>query len=136
MSTSIRIDKAELSKSGKSYKILGGGKTYYAKPDQGVHELVGKTIDAEVKMSEYNGSEMWWINAYTKVRQDAAPAGATPTVYSANPIAPMWLPFASNVVAHAIQSGYVDDPTKIRAWVFAVKGAVESASNPDADLQF
>jgi hypothetical protein len=132
MTTTIRIDRAELTKSGKSYKILGGGKTYYAKPEQALQDMVGQTIDAEVKMSEYNGTEMWWINAYTKVRQDAAPQDAgAPKIYSASPIAPMWLPMASNIVAHAIAAGLIKEPPDIRTWVFAVKGAVEASVSDD-----
>lgn len=122
----LRIDSATLSKSGKSYAIVAAGVKYYAKPEQGIQDHIGDTLDCEVTTSEYQGNEMLWINKYKVV--DAAPAGK---VYSASPPAPVWLPMASNIVAHAIQSGYIQEPTKIREWVFAVKGAIEAAIDGD-----
>ena len=138
MSVSIRIDQAQLTKSGKSYKITSGGKTFYAKPEQGIHDLVGQTIEAEVKASEYNGVEMWWINSYQKVRQDAVqtPVSSAPTIYSASPIAPIWLSMCSNICAQAVLAGHVKEPADLRPWVFAVKSAIESAMKPDEDIGF
>ena len=132
MTTSIRIDQAALSKSGKSYKITSGGQIYYAKPEQGLQNMVGQTLDAEVAKSDYNGTEMWWINAFTKVRQDAVQTPAQSAtegqkIYSASPIAPMWLPFASNSVAHAIQAGLIKTPSELNMWVLGARHAVEAA---------
>ena len=38
-------------------------------------------------------------------------------------VAPWWMPFASNTVAHAIAAGLIKEPQDIRAWLIAAKTA-------------
>lgn len=42
--------------------------------------------------------------------------------------APVWLPFASNTVAHAIAAGIITAPNMIGPWVIAARTAFEEAS--------
>ena len=132
MTTTIRIDKTDMSKSGKSVVIISGGKKYYSKPEQGLKNMVGQTIEAECNMSNYEGNEMWWINAFKEVagKQSASEAGR---VYSAQPIAPWYSTMISNVLGQGILAGVIKEPTDIAKWVNAVRNACNNVSAADDD---
>ena len=123
--TILKIEQATLSKSGKSYNVKVGDKWYLAKTDSNITTAVGKTIEAEVSESEYNGKTMYWINEWALV---AGQAAAAPPAVSYG--APWWMPFVSNTVAHAISAGLIKTPEDIKAWAAA---AADTAITVDSD---
>jgi hypothetical protein len=129
----LRIDKTETSKSGKSIVITAGGKKYFAKPEQNLLGKDGSTIEAKTTISEYQGNEMVWINEWSEVEGAPKPPVGTKPSAAADMLrqAPYWQPFGSNVVAAAIAAGLIKEPPQIRAWVFAVRGAMEEVLDND-----
>ena len=128
--TQLRIDSTKLSESGKSVVIKAGGGTYYTKTDQGLLGKDGCTINAEeVSDSEYKGKTMTWINKWSMVGGAPAVSPAQAATILHQPA--IWQPMASNICAAAIAAGLIKEPPQIRAWVFAVKGAIEAAINDD-----
>ena len=138
----VTIQSVELSKSGKSHVIKStDGQTYFSKPDQGLINHPGRTIDCDISTSEYNGKSMLWINKYKLLGEAAEPLipaaraviGHTSTPLSLRhaeqPPSMVWLPMASNTVAHAIQAGLIKEPKEVRDWVVAVKDAIENVNN-------
>lgn len=111
----LTIESVKPTKSGKSLGVKASGKEYLAKTDSGL--TVGMVIEAETETSEYQGKSYTWINKYKPV--------AAPQTSHSNGGAPVWLPMASNVVAHALNAGVIKEPTEVKAWVLAVRDAVE-----------
>lgn len=133
----LNIESVKTNPSGKSCIVKAGGKDYFAKPDMGL--AAGMNIDAVTQVSEFNGKQNTWIKKYTVATNNAAPVGDRAPEASAGRAeglkpnaptgaAPFWMPFASNVVAHAIQAGIITAPSMIGAWVDAAKSAAESAA--------
>jgi hypothetical protein len=121
----LTIENVKTNPSGKSVAVTAGGKNYLAKPGMGL--APGMTIDAEVKDSFFNGKTNTWIEAYKAVNGSAAPqagqgAGHSPAATPAG-AAPVWLPFASNTVAHAINAGIIKEPADVKQWAAAAKQA-------------
>jgi chaperone required for assembly of F1-ATPase len=132
------VQSCQPSKSGKSNVVrTTDGRTLYTK--QGMVLKLGETYAADLQDSEYNGTNMTWINNPELIKT-AAPG--TPISHSANGPAlsaapPIWLPMASNVVAHAIQAGVIKEPDQVVTWVSSVKRAVETVISPiDDDIPF
>lgn len=127
----LTIENVKTNSSGKSLSVTAGGKSYLAKTGCGIQ--AGMTIDAELKESFYNGKTLIWIEKFKPVNGSAGPqvrntadgsegaAPRTPTAVAA----PVWLPFASNTVAHAINAGIITAPNHIEAWTRAVKEAFQ-----------
>lgn len=117
MTSAIRIDSVKPAPSGKSLIVKSGEKSYFAKLDSGIDQ--GMTIEAETKASEYNGKTNIWIEKWRRIGNGAA---AAPAQQTASPEAPAsginmaFMPFVSNVVAHAIQAGHVQAPGDIQKW--------------------
>lgn len=124
MSHTIRIDDIQESKSGKSWNVKSGDKWYTAYKDSGIDKLKGQTIEAEV---EPFGKGGMGIKSYKVGGSSPLPGPSTGIPTYPQTSAPFWMPFASNVVAHAIASGLVRDPLEIKQWVLAAKQAAESA---------
>lgn len=118
----LQIESVTPTKTGKSLIVKAGGKDYFAKKDSGIQ--AGMTIEADTEESEYQGKTNVWIKAWQKVQED------TPQTTGTNGVNLNWLPFASNAVAHAITAGLIKGPGDIKAWVHAVKEAVETADTP------
>ena len=122
----MTIETVKTNPSGKSCVVKAGGKDYLAKPAMGL--APGMTIEAELKESFFNGKTNIWIEKYKAVNGSAAPqhvpdAGAkAPAAAGA---APVWLPFASNTVAHAINAGIIKEPADVKAWAAAAKQAFQ-----------
>jgi hypothetical protein len=78
----------------------------------------GKTYNVELKSREYNGKTYWDITARHE--------GTAPRSNGAGPpplVDRFWMPFVSNVVAHAIAGGQVKDPAQVFNWAMAAKQA-------------
>ncbi len=120
----IRIDAVTPTASGKAWRVRSGAEWYNAFKDSGIEAHVGKVIDAEISTHEKYGKG---IEKYKVVTQTT---GALPVPQMAIPnqglgVAPYWLAFASNVVAHAISAGLIKEPSDIKVWFLAAKHAVD-----------
>lgn len=119
----LTIESVKTNPSGKSMVVKAGGKDYFAKAGCGI--AAGMTIDAETEISEYNGKQNTWIKKWKAMAATPAPQAGTST--AVNGTAPVWLPFASNTVAHAISAGLIQNPSQIAEWVKGAKAAYEAA---------
>lgn len=126
----LTIENVKTNPSGKSLAVTAGGKNYLAKTGCGLQ--AGMTIDAELKESFFNGKSNIWIEQYKRVNGSAAPqapaatgGGSEANARQPAGAAPVWLPFASNTVAHAINAGIITAPNHIEAWTRAVKEAFQ-----------
>lgn len=118
----LTVESVGPSKSGKALRVKANGAWYGAKKDSGI--TVGQTIDAEVSNGDFGA----WIDRWKPVNGSAAPdavgsSRASPAAAQAS--APVWLPFASNTVAHAIQAGIITAPNMVEAWTRAAKEAFQ-----------
>lgn len=125
--TQLRIDEITPSKSGKAWRVKIGDKWYGANKDTIATTDKGRVADMEIEASDYGP----WIKKATF----ASPGPSTQAVAPSQTMsAPYWLPFASNVVAHAISAGIVKEPADIKAWVLAAKEAAQKATGGDIDF--
>lgn len=120
----LTVENVTTAKTGKSLRVKANGDWYGAKKDSGI--AAGMTIEAEVEDGQFGK----WINAYKKVGNGSAAPQAGPGAghsTAANPAgaAPVWLPFASNTVAHAINAGIIKEPADVKAWAAAAKQAFQ-----------
>lgn len=122
MSSTIFIES--IKPTAKSLVIKSGGREYFAKKDSGLDGKVGSTIEAETKQSNFNGKDYVWIEKW-KAASNATPAPAV----TATGINLSFLPFVSNVVAHAIQCGRIENPADIQAWADAAYTAAANLSD-------
>lgn len=107
----LSIESVKPTSTGKSLIVKAGGKDYFAKPNSGIQ--AGMTIDAETKVSEYQGKQNTWIE---KWKQTTA---ATPSPQAGTNGNAAYMPFVSNTVAHAISAGLITTPDQIAAWANA-----------------
>jgi hypothetical protein len=118
------IEAIRLSKSKKTYQVMLMGKWYNASLDSGLDETSkGCLIEADVETTEDFGS---WLNE-VKVLKSAEPA------YDIRDKIPhgivtfspdrFYMPFVSNVVAHAIAAGAIKDYPAISQWAKAARDA-------------
>ena len=113
--------------TAKSLVLTAGGREYFAKKETGI--TAGMTIDAETEASDFNGKTYVWVKKFKVAAPqmpvparagDGDPRGNQSTTSAG---AAPWLPFASNTVAHAIQSGLITDPSHVKIWAAAAKQA-------------
>ena len=154
----VLVEKVMMSKSGKALRVLLGpnGQTWYnAALNSGLNGMAGKMIEAEIETHEKFGPgiKAWKPSA----TQNAAPqpsaqasappsspsvAGAAPATpstprYAEPSQAPWWGPMASNVIAHAIAAGKLENPNQVGIWFNAVRMAAEGKSSEvDEDIPF
>jgi hypothetical protein len=89
--------------------------------------------EVEVVARHYQGKEYWNI---TSLKQNAAAVppqamalgppitvGVTSGARVQAELAPWWMPFVSNTVAHAIQAGFITEPGMVLDWARAAKEA-------------
>ena len=148
----VQVEKVTKTKSGKGLRVLLSGTWYNAFLDSGLEAQVGKMIEAEIRTHDKFGAGVHtWkpVNAAPQVATALAaatppsPAAAAPYKY-AEPnlnVAPWWMPFVSNTVAHAIQAGHVNNPQAIKAWAVAAKEAArvlvsQTPTTQDEDIPF
>lgn len=131
MENSVILNIESIERKQKCYAIKAGGRTYYANFKLlGIEHASGKTIDAIIEEnSTTDGKKFSWILSF-EVKAGGAPpqsgAFSTPAPYAAGPsqvVDRFYMAFVSNVVAHAIQSGYIQDPSDISKWAKAARDA-------------
>jgi hypothetical protein len=118
------VSEVKQSKSGKSYSVMIGGARYSAKLDSKIDQAMGKAIDFSVDPSDYKGTTINWVRDWDF---DRNPAQETTTLGAivpasakvATPVDRFYMPFISNVIAHAIQAGLIKDPTQLGPWARA-----------------
>jgi hypothetical protein len=137
----VLVEDVMPAKTGKSLRVKLGGTWYGAKLDSGLNGKKGQMIEAEITTGKFGP----WIDAWRPSANQPAPATAPQSpnettrerlpqyAEPAKPgtVAPYWLPMASNVVAHGIAAGKIENPNQVAAWVRAVKMAVENDASED-----
>ena len=119
------IESCTLSKSGKSYSVIISGKKFSAKLDSRLNDNVGRTIDFDTEESDFTGKDgkkvtMNWVTTWgLDTTQPAVSPLGVPAKAQATGADRFYMNFVSNVVAHAIQVGKIDDPSKIGPWARA-----------------
>lgn len=159
------IEKAEQSRSGKSVRIHLNGRWYSTK-NQEMQNMVGQTISFVPDISDYQGKTYHWIGQYQQAgMQQGQQAGMQAPVSHPNPGYPSsaqppasdpvaggvmsaeqrvsLLPITSNVLANAIAGGFIDEPSKLKAWAQAAFASaaelvydVKVSSDFDDDIPF
>lgn len=116
--TTLQIEKVELSKTKKSYWLTTDQGSFNAKLNSGVEQLKsGDTIEAQTGESEWQGKVTKTIESFSVVQGAKTPSKAQ---NSSNGSVDRWyMPFISNTVAHAIQSGLIKEPGDIGEWARA-----------------
>lgn len=103
-----RIEKVEQSRTGKSVTVTVDGNRYTCR-DKSIQNLqTGTLIEFEEGSFEWNGKHVTTIESYS-VKGPAPKSGGGSSDEPA-------LRFVSNVVAHAIQSGRIEEPSQIAMW--------------------
>lgn len=141
----VRVDSCVLAKSQKCFNVTLSGQKYLGNLDSGLNANVGKWIEAEIKPINDPRFPAWigkWVHAEapSSAQQAAVPTASLPPPavaersYAApsDNIAPWYMPFVSNTVAHAIEKGLISTPVAINEWALkaaqvaqAVKEAVK-----------
>ena len=149
----VTLDEVTMAKSQKSRRVKLSGSWYGAYLDSKIETApIGAFLEAEIVTLDKGGP---WIKAW-RLSQNAAPqvatasaAGSPPSPAAAAPkyaepninVAPWWMPFVSNTVAHAIQAGHVNNPAGIKAWALAAKESARALvshapATQDEDIPF
>ena len=144
----VQVEEVMTAKSGKSLRVKLGGTWYGSSLDSGLNGAKGQMIEAEIQTSDKFGP---WIKGWKPVAAPqvpppsqgglpsaSAPAAAAPYKYAEpnSNVAPWWMPFVSNSVAHAIAAGHIQTPEGIRAWAIGARNAANacvSATPPTTD---
>lgn len=117
-------ETVDLSKSGKSFRVKVGGAWYGAKKDTGIEQMRGKTLEFKVSSDPKFGD---WMEDIQVV--EGAPQKA-PNGHVGGSGGDRWfMPFVSNITAHAIQGGYCSTPEEVSKWA---KAAYDAAQALDA----
>ncbi len=132
----VQVENVTTASTGKSLRVMLGGKWYGAALDSGLNGMKGQMIEAEIETGKYGP----WIKGYAKVAAPGAssppvtPSGLPPVAAPQAPryaeqssnVAPWWMPFVSNCVAHSIAAGHIQNPEGIRAWAIAARNAANA----------
>lgn len=153
----VLVEDVTMAKSQKSLRVKLSGSWYGAYLDSGLNSptIKGSHIEAEIVTLEKGGP--WiksWKQGIAAPQVQTPPAGgippsqspaaaATPYKY-AEPnlnVAPWWMPFVSNSVAHAIKAGIITAPNQIQPWAMAAKEAArglvtKTPATQDSDIPF
>jgi hypothetical protein len=140
------IDRAQMSKSGKTLRILIGD-TWYSTDNFALQQAVGRPIEFNVGTSEYGGKTIYWANDAELAGNGGAPHTANPAAHAPRPpnapsrsvpsgvpaselAARDFMPFTSNQVAHAIAAGLITSPDQLLAWTKAAFAAIKTVCDP------
>tara|TARA_Y100000401_G_C8307847_1_gene217967 strand:- start:331 stop:774 length:444 start_codon:yes stop_codon:yes gene_type:complete len=122
MNLTGKITAAEMNPSGKSLKITfegvhGEESTVFAKkPNLGLMEMVGQTVQYSVYDSEFQGRTNQWIETFKTTAPSVNQVNSAPQT-SPNKINPAsYMPFVSNGIAHAIQAGLIKNIGDVGVW--------------------
>jgi hypothetical protein len=121
----MQLTVDSVTRGEKSYKVMSAGQAYFVgfKSASGIEQTLGKTIEAEVSTS--TDGKASFINKFAVV---GATTGSFKAAGPTTSTDRWFMPFVSNTVAHAIQSGLIKEPTDIRKWACA---ALETAQQLD-----
>lgn len=120
----VRIDEVTLTKSQKALRVRIGNQWYGAFLDSGLLELPkGTLIEVDITTDEKFGPQ---IRKWAKCVDQGAvaphePEKPNPSTGTGDNIPPWYMPFVSNLCAHAIQAGLIKDPRDLNQW--ALKAA-------------
>lgn len=118
----LRIEEITEAKSGKTWRVKIAGSWYGASKEDIFPSDKGQTLEITTGTTDYGP----WVK---EVKRTSAPIqGSTPAKQDVDM---RWLPMASNTVNAAIAAGIIKEPTSIKAWVLAVKEAIEKTANGD-----
>lgn len=108
------------AKDGKKWGsiVLTDDTKLMVKADMVGRFVKGQSYEVETESQTWGDKPVVTVKAIKA--NGAAPSG------SGGGIAHWWMPFVSNVTAHAIQAGKIENPGQIKAWAFAAKQAAES----------
>ena len=118
-----KVESVAPTKSGKALRVRIAGNYYNAFLDSGIDKVVGQTIDFQVTPDKGYGPGIGqWGPAVNQPPASApqapnSPAGGGDRFY---------MPFVSNVVAHAIAAGRIQNPTDLSAWAKAAYDAAQA----------
>ena len=115
-----KIESVEKSKSGKSWRVKIGGNYYGAKFDSKLDKEVGSNINFSV---EDTGNYGVWITSWAYDATKAPPAAETGKTGNGDRF---YMPFVSNVVAHAIASGQIKTPADLNQWAKSAYDAAQA----------
>ena len=147
----VFIESVAQAKSGKCLNVVASGVKYLASLDSGLNACRGQWIEVEIKESKDPKFPPWlgkWVHAaapqsaapqvQTPPMQGTgippstpAPAAAAPYKYAEPSQAPYWLNTAAAVLVAALNSGKIETPNQVGAWVRAVQNAVQPQSEDD-----
>ena len=92
----------------------------------------GGTYTCVVEESEFQGKTYLRANAILSAREP------TPAIVSSSGGGDrFWMPFVSNICAHAIQAGQISDPSQLQLWATAAKRAalhIDKAEDDEPDF--
>lgn len=141
------VERAEVSQSGKSIKVVVDGRRYLSK-SQALLNAVGKEIIFETSTSDFNGKTFTWIERFqfTDPTRTMGPTTgglqrpATPPSMAQNVTRSPesydqlgtrdLMPMTSNLVAHAISAGLVTQPEDLSKWARYAFHAAKHCSEP------
>ena len=124
----VTISNVQEAKSGRSLRVLIGNSWYGAYKDSGLK--AGMVIEPELGTLDKGGPWVlkWKLAEGTTVpspqNTPPDPQNAPQRTGSSMMAAPYWMPYVSNVTAHAIQAGLIKTPQDIGQWA---KAAAETA---------
>lgn len=122
----VKVATVEPSKSGKSWRVSLNGAWYGAYKDSGILDALQKNIYVITGTLEKGGPWIlkWKVADATTAIATPTPTTRTPVAAPTSNVAPWWMPFVSNTVAHAIQAGAIKEPGEIGKWA---KAAADTA---------
>ena len=129
------VQKVELSKSGKSYRVQVSGTWLGAKLDSKLDQAVGKNIDYTVRSDPKFGD---WVESYDFDRQAAETQKVGDAVKVPQSNDRYWLNFVSNCVGQGIAAKTITEPGQINAWATAAYKSITTVGkwtpqNPEDD---
>ena len=132
----LTVERLSPTKSGKGYMVKGSGlvDSYYSKA-MGIEQTLGKTLDAVIgSFSTPAGVKVETIESFTISSAQSSPQPSQNGTRASISGDRWYMPFVSNVCAHAITSGLVVSPADLSVWARAAKIAALSAdSMPGSD---
>ena len=115
----LQVLEVKPTKSGKGYMVTaGGGKKYYAALSTGIEQALGKQIEAELGSFQTATGVQETIQSFTTNYAQPAP---TAFVGHSNGTDRWYMPFVSNICAHAIQSGLITSGEELWKWAAYAK---------------
>lgn len=122
-----KVEKCDLSKSGKSYRVGISGQWYGADKKSGIEQMVGKMVQAEVEQTDFGP---WLQNPEVVTGSSPETAGVAQNIGGNDR---WWAAFVSNQVAHAIQVGEIKSPQDMTVWAKHAYRAITKCNEPFMD---